>query len=192
MADETRIVTQPEGERFRLALEGPQPDAQGCERPVLHQGRLVHEGGSPELPIVHMVCWDSEDACSLTHGGEVRHVGDPERPVPLDMRHSTAKPVELDLRVSQVSHALGVQTTLQDPIHHALQLKTPIQVRFVNPWEAASQYSIGIAVGGRSVVEVSIRGKTVLTPHPAAPDPYEVSEAPRVQSMTDLLGRKET
>lgn len=195
MADETRTITQPEHDRFRVALEGPAPDEDGCVRPVLHDGHLIHEGGKREAPLVHMVCWDDDGTCRVVHGGDVRHVGDPSRPVPLDMRHSTASPVSLDVAVKDVAHRLTVNTRLAEPIHHALQVQTPIQLRFVNPWEATSDYTVSVDVAGRRVLDLRVSGKTTITPKAAPPDgcdPVEPTPAPRVQTMTDLLGRTNT
>ncbi|MCK6528605.1 hypothetical protein L6R50_13965 [Myxococcota bacterium] len=196
MADETRILTQKEGDALRLRLQGGALDEDGCPDPVVHQGSLAHTGIPGAPPIVHLVRLDEHDCgCSVVHGGTVAHVGDAERPVALDMRHSSTHPVALDVSVARVDHGLDVRTGLQEPIHHALQLKTPVQLRFVNPWEAVSDYAISVHVGTWPAVSIRIRGRTRLTPAPAPPDPClgpaADPDAPRVQFLSNLVGRIE-
>jgi hypothetical protein len=192
MADETdtQVITQKDSDRFRLAVEGPVPDAEGCAHPVLHEGQLIH-GGRKDLPIVHMVCWDEDDPCRVSGSAEFNHVGDPSRPVVLQMKHSSESPVQMALNVQPLDHGLAVQTDLQSPIHHALQLKTPVQLRFVNPWEAASDYTVSVQLADRKLLQIQLTGKTVLTPQPAPPDSCLTSDpaSPRVDTMVDLMGR---
>jgi hypothetical protein len=197
MANEERKITQPEGARFRVALEGQEPDDQGCLHPIVHHGVLAHEGGAAERPLRHVLRMDQDVPCELGHSGEMRHTGDPERPVPLDMRHSSPEPVVLDLKVNQARHALAVDTSLTEPMHHALQLKTPLQVRFVNPWEAKSDYAMTVELAGRPLLSFKLQGTTTLRPEAAPPDPCLESgggqDGPgglRVRTMTDVIGQK--
>lgn len=195
MADETRIITQPEGDEFQVGLSGQTPDPDGCVRPIVHQARMLHEPAAGGKPFVHMVCWDRDAACAVEHSGEVVHVGDPERPVPLDMRHSTAEPVKMDMAVSPLEHDLGVKTALDRPIHHALQLKTPVQLRFVNPWKAESSYTLEVRLGNRNLMSVNLNGTTTLTPCPPPPDPCAEAAkkpGPTIRTMADISGRTNT
>jgi hypothetical protein len=192
MSDETRIITQAPTDRFRVEHDGQRPDAAGCVHPIRHDARLVHEGGREELPFVHLVQMKQDEPCGVRTSGEIAHVGDPQRPVPLDMRHSSQAPVELDLRVRQLEHELRVSTGLQDPMHHALQLKTPLQVRFVNPWVAQSDYRVSVTLGKRRLIDVHIAGQTILSPRPAPPDPCTDPAGARVRPVVDLLGRKDS
>jgi hypothetical protein len=192
MADETRLITQEPDARFRVEHDGQRPDADGCVHPIRHDARIVHEGRE-ELPFVHIVQMRQDEPCGVRTSGELAHVGDPERPVPLEMRHSSPHgPVEIDLRVRQAQHELRVSTDLQDPMHHALQLKTPLQVRFVNPWTAQSDYRVSVTLGNRQLLDVRIAGQTILTPRPAPPDSCTDASLPRVRPVVDLLGKKDS
>lgn len=187
MADETRVITQPDGGAFRVTLEGPDKD--GCAQPIPHHGRLLHETG--EKPLMHTICWEPEEPCTVAHEGQMLHVGDPERPVPLDMRHSTEKPVELQVHVGPVEHGLRVHTRSCEPMHHAVQLQTPLQVRFVNPWVAESDYRLTVQLGNSRMLDVRLVGRTRLTPLAPTGETGD-APAPKVDVLTDLLGQTNT
>lgn len=157
MADgETRVITQPEGEAFDLRHHGA-VGLHGHEKlaPLRHQhdGEVTH-GSDPQRPLVHMVMWD-DGAVKLD--GQVTLRGDEKQPVQVAMRH--AFPDE-----HRQSHA--VRTGLSDPIHHALQMRTPLQVRFCNTWHVASDYSLEINLGRNRVISVRLTGATVAKPQP--------------------------
>lgn len=190
MADETRVITQPPDARFRVEHDGQRPDADCCIHPIVHDARLTH-AGNPQQPLVHVVQMRQDEPCGVKTSGELAHIGDPERPVPLEMRHSSPHgPVELDVNVRDVRHSLCVDTGLQDPMHHALQLKTPLQLRFVNPWTADSDYRVSLTLAGRTLLELRVAGRTVLAPQPA--DDCANRSAPRVRPIVDLLGNEDS
>jgi hypothetical protein len=64
-------------------------------------------------------------------------------------------------------------------------------LRFVNPWEAASDYTVSVQLADRKLLQIQLTGKTVLTPQPAPPDSCLTSDpgSPRVDTMVDLMGR---
>ncbi|MDB5671596.1 MAG: hypothetical protein JWO25_2555 [Alphaproteobacteria bacterium] len=151
MAEETRrlIVTQPEDVAF--ALSGSETDP-----PLRHRlGGGVTLG--TETPIVHMHLWDED--LVVKHHGEVVLRGDCEAPVVLEHRFPD---------VHHQSHV--VRTGLAEPIHHALQMRTPLQVRFCNSWHVASDYTIGVELAGRTLMGIRITGATVATPQPCPED----------------------
>jgi hypothetical protein len=59
-----------------------------------------------------------------------------------------------------------VNTQLAQPIHHALQLRTPLELRFCNPWHLVSDYILEINLGNNRVISVRLTGATVATPQP--------------------------
>ena len=138
MADETEtlIVTQPKAERFR------------------HEGALTH-ATAPERPLVHMVLWDDDCACTID--GRVVLAGDPAAPFEATFRHRFPD----DHRQTHT-----VKTALAEPIHHALQMRTPLQVRFCNTWHVASDYTVEITVGERTFAKIRLTGATVAKPQP--------------------------
>lgn len=160
MAEETRklIVTQPEETAF--IVSGSEDDP-----PLRHRfaGEVVHHTSKP---IVHMHLWDESNACNVEVGGSVTVRGDPEAPVVLahrftDMHHQ----------------AHEVKTGLADPIHHALQMRTPLELRFCNSWHVASDYTVGIELNGQPVIGIRLTGATVATPQPC-PDRDECAPIP--------------
>ncbi len=123
-------------------------------------GEVVH-GTDPARPLMHVVCWDTEP-CPVAVRGEVALVGDPERPI----RHEIVGEHRQLLRVEELEHSVHMQTQLADPIHHALQMRTPLQLRFCNPWHVASDYRMEIRLGDNRVISVRLTGATVATPQP--------------------------
>ena len=156
MADgETRIVTQPEGEDFRLAHHGAVRVQGGCEEdPLRHRvaGEMVH-ATPQDRPLVHMLLWDEDCACEVK--GRVVVAGDKEAPV--ELRHAFPD-------VHRQSHRM--ETALAEPIHHALQMRTPLQVRFCNTWHVASDYTVEVNLGRNRLLSLRLSGATVAKPQP--------------------------
>jgi hypothetical protein len=151
MAEETKtvVLTQPPGQRLAL-------------------------GTAPQHPLVHMVCWDAE-ACKVQVAGRVTLAGDEKAPFAVKMSHHFANDHHQTHKVEPLDHALKVNTALASPIHHALQLRTPLQVRFCNTWEAASDYEVELRVGERSLLSLRLKGTTTCTPRPC-PDERDCAE----------------
>lgn len=82
-------------------------------------------------------------------------------PLKLDL-----EPLSHHLKVEQFGHTMDVSTALAMPIHHALQMRTPLQVRFCNTWHVASDYVVDIKMGDRSLFSIHLTGATVATPQP--------------------------
>lgn len=139
--EETRniVVTQPHAQAFAVA-------GSDAHDPLSHRlgGEVTHR---TDRPLVHMHLFDDDCACRL----ELR--GSPDAPVALQHRFPDEH---------RQTHAM--QTALDAPIHHALQMRTPLQVRFCNSWQVASDYSVGIDVGGRRLIDLRLTGATVATP----------------------------
>jgi hypothetical protein len=158
VAEETRklIVTQPEETAF--ALSGSDRDP-----PMRHRiaGDVNHR---TEKPIVHMHLWDEDCSCKLE--GDVVLRGNPDAPVVL--QHDFPE----EHRQSHI-----MKTGLADPIHHALQMRTPLQVRFCNSWHVASDYAIGVQLRGREWLGIRLTGATVATPQPCPEDEYRPDRA---------------
>src|SRR5438132_12176752 len=86
---ETRIVTQPKGERFALDHAGEVGLYGDKGRgPLLHQmvGQIVH-GSAPGQPLVHMISWEAGARCPVELSGRVTLAGDERTPVHVTMRH---------------------------------------------------------------------------------------------------------
>lgn len=160
--DGTEVITQKEGDRFALDHGGVA--VYGNERlPALRHeivGEVVHTTGAGH-PLVHMICWDEEKPCDVAVSGRVTVVGDEEAPIPLRVRHH----FENDHHQSH-----RIETKLAEPIHHALQMRTPLELRFCNTWHAASDYRLEINLGNNRIVSVHLTGATVATPQPCDSD----------------------
>ena len=167
---ETNIITQNEGERFAIEHNGGVA-LYGAEKqpPMQHKfgGQIVHTG-TPQQPLVHMVCWDEEDSCHVQVAGNVVLTGDPDKPVHVHMRHEFANTHQQTHAIEPMDHSLKVDTRLAEPIHHALQMRTPLQLRFCNPWHIVSDYVLDINLGNNRVISVRLTGATVATPQPCA------------------------
>ena len=87
---------------------------------------LVHST-TAERPLVHMVLWDENAKAEFN--GRVTVAGDEKQPVHVRVRHG------FNNEHQQVHR---FETALQSPVHHALQMRTPLQVRFCNTWQIAS------------------------------------------------------
>ncbi len=159
MADESKtlIVTQPKGDAFALA-------GSDCDPPLNHrfEGGVTHR---TDKPVVHMHLWNEECAGKLDAkldaklDGQVTVRGDPAQPVVF--AHNFP---------GEHRQAHRIDTALADPIHHALQMRTPLQVRFCNSWQVASDYSVGIDIGGRRLIDIRLTGATIATPIPCEDD----------------------
>ena len=152
MADdktETRIIRQPSDEAFALA---------GSEKhaPMRHrlQGDLVHH---TDQPVVHMHLWNEDCVGKLEH--QVHHHADEKSPVNVTHRFPGTH---------HQTHEM--QSSLAEPVHHALQMRTPLQVRFCNTWQVASDYSVKIALRGKPFLDIRLTGATVATPQPCPDD----------------------
>lgn len=127
-------------------------------------GTVVH-GTAAGQPLVHMVCWD-EEPCEVTVAGRVTLTGDEHEPVVVRMQHEFTNDHHQTLAVEPVDHTLHVDTALAAPIHHALQLRTPLDVRFCNTWHVASDYHVEVNLGDNRVIGIRLTGATVATPQP--------------------------
>ena len=163
MAEEkTIVITQKEEQAFKhdgsLEVHGD------CEKPpVKHQ---VLHATAPQQPLVHMVCWDEDNDCNCKISGEVTLKGDEKNPVQVRMAHHFANEHRQLHKVEPLDHALVVDTGLAKPIHHALQMRTPLQLRFCNPWHVASDYVMELRMGKNRVMSLRLTGATVATPQP--------------------------
>lgn len=171
MPDDTDIVilTQPDDERLRhdhagvLGLHGEE-DAP----PVRHRfhGEVDHMvGGAKGRPLVHLVGWESEPF-PLEVSGRVVLAGDRETPVPVEMSHRFETVHDQHFDVEPLDHTLHVDTGLASPIHHALQMRTPLELRFCNPWHVDSDYTVDVRLGERPLLSINLRGSTRATPEP--------------------------
>jgi hypothetical protein len=106
-----------------------------------------------------MVLWDEDCACEIN--GRITVAGDPDAPVQAVVHHHFDND-------HQQTHR--VKTALSEPIHHALQMRTPLQVRFCNAWHIASDYTIEINLGGNRVIGVRLSGATIARPQPCEDD----------------------
>jgi hypothetical protein len=170
MPDETtNIITQNEGERFAVDHDGGVALYGRKEAPALqhhHQfgGEVMH---SMPQPLVHMVCWD-EEPCAVAVTGRVTLAGDEKAPI--QVNHHFANDHHQTLAVEPFAHTMKVATELAEPIHHALQVRTPVELRFCNPWQVDSGYEVEVTLGQIRLLSISLRGSTVLTPQPCAGD----------------------
>ncbi len=152
---ETVILTQPEGERLDLD----------------HCGELALQHSTASgAPLVHMFYWEEDEACPVRVGGTLTVAGDREAPVAVEMRHSFDDVHRQHLDVAPVEHSLRVDSASDAPIHHALQLSSPLQVRFCNAWQTASDYTLDVRVGERTLLSINLTGSTTATPQPCPPE----------------------
>ncbi len=148
MADQdTRklIVTQPKDTAFAVS-------GSDCDDPLSHNlgGEVTHR---TDKPLVHMHLWNEE--CVGKLDGKVEVSGNAEAPVALQHRFP-----------DEHNQTHEMKTALDAPVHHALQMRTPLQVRFCNSWHVASDYTIGVTAGDRQLFGIRLTGATVATPQP--------------------------
>jgi hypothetical protein len=174
MADEpkTLIITQPEGASLKAAHQGL-VGVYGVEKadPLKHHvsGGVVHSSDA-QHPLVHMVLWDEDCACEIN--GRITVAGDAEAPVQAVLHHRFE---------NDHSQTLAFRTALSEPIHHALQMRTPLQVRFCNAWHVASDYTVEINLGRNRLISVRLTGATIARPQPCddeAPCPQPIVSQP--------------
>lgn len=151
--DETRrvVVTQPSGEALALAGSAKEPPM---------RGDVVHR---TDQPVVHMHLWNEECVGKLDHQVRVRT----DETSPIDVAHRFPGTHDQTHRI---------ETGLAAPIHHALQMRTPLQVRFCNTWQVASDYSVQVALRGRPFLDIRLTGATVATPQPCPEDRCDDAE----------------
>jgi len=153
----TLVITQEKDGRFALDHAGAVALYGDAKQDALrHQlgGQVVH-ATPKDQPLVHMVCWDEERACEIS--GRVALVGDESAPLQVRMGH------RFDNEHRQLHR---IESKLSEPIHHALQIRTPLQVRFCNAWHVASDYSVEIRMGDSRLISLRLTGATVATPQP--------------------------
>jgi len=167
MAEESiNIIKQEEGDEFFVGHNGGVALYGNKEQPALqhqHQGLVLHE---TVKPLVHMVCWDEEAQVDVQVSGRVTLVGDEKAPLPVTMTHHFANVHEQTMELKPFDHMMRVETKLAEPIHHALQMRTPLELRFCNPWQVDSDYTVALTVGGRPFIGIRLTGSTVAAPQP--------------------------
>ena len=167
---EELTLRQIEGERLALDHQG-EFGLHGTHSgpPMQHAVAAQFEHTTPSnQPLVHMVCWDEERACELN--GRIVVAGDDKAPVHVRMAHDFTNEHHQHHRVEPVNHTLHVDSQLAKPIHHALQLRTPLQMRFCNPWHLVSDYVMEIRLGNNQLISMHLTGATVVTPQPCPDD----------------------
>lgn len=170
MADDRTTITQDEGDRFALDHSGVALFGDDTAPAMRHDlGAAVVHRTSADCPLVHMVCWD-EEPCEVKVSGRLELAGDPEAPIDVRMRHEFPGDHHQTHAVDPLDHSLRVQTGLAAPLHHALQMRTPVQLRFCNPWHIASDYKLEVNLGNNRVISIRLSGATVATPQPCEDD----------------------
>jgi hypothetical protein len=169
MADNRTTILQDDGDRFALDHGGVALHGSDQQPSIRHDvnGVVAHRT-LPGQALVHMVCWE-EEPCAVELSGKVTLAGDPDAPVQVRMRHEFANDHHQTLAVEPVDHTVHVDTALDKPVHHALQMRTPLEVRFCNPWHIASDYRLDIDLGRNRVIGIRLTGATVATPQPCDP-----------------------
>ncbi|WP_299964314.1 hypothetical protein [uncultured Roseobacter sp.] len=143
------VVSQPCKETY--ALSGSEERA-----PIRHRvaGDVVHR---TDEPVVHMHLWNEECVGKLDH--QVHVNADKDNPVNVAHRFPDTH-----------AQTHQMQTSLAEPVHHALQMRTPLQVRFCNSWQVASDYSVQVGLRGRPFLDIRLTGATVATPQSCPED----------------------
>ncbi|MEL7224184.1 MAG: hypothetical protein AAGL17_04800 [Cyanobacteria bacterium J06576_12] len=173
-AEKTIVVAQQEDARFAIdhgavALHGHRQEPP-LQHQVSGQGQVVHKT-SPQQPLVHMICWEEDASCQVEVNGRVTLAGDEQAPLVVKMSHQFDNDHHQTHVIEPVDHTLTVNSQLADPIHHALQLRTPLQVRFCNPWKIDSDYQVAIRLGNARAISINLSGSTVATPQPCDAPP---------------------
>ncbi len=173
MAKEKKLViSQEEDDRFALDAGGVAIYGECEQPPVKHDvaGKVVH-ATTPHEPLVHMICWDQEEVCRVEMDGALTVKGDEKAPLHVRMRHHFDNDHHQTHQVEPLDHALDVSSSLAEPIHHALQMRTPLQLRFCNPWHIASDYLMEVRLRKRRLMAIRLTGATVATPQPCEEEP---------------------
>ncbi len=180
MAEETiTIIKQEEEEEFDLDHHGGVALYGDREHPALqheHVGRVVHETGKP---LVHMVCWEEECLARVEVNGRLVLAGDQKSPVAVNINHQFVNDHHQTLSIEPFDHAMKVVTRPAEPIHHALQMRSPLQLRFCNPWQVDSDYRVEVTMGDVRLFSIRLRGGTTVTPLPCE-DEQPKQPPPRV------------
>ena len=137
--------------------------------PLQHEfaGQLIHRT-APKHPLVHIIGWSSDDTVEINHKGSVELTNSPEAPLNIHMTHEFTNDLHQthEVTLAPVDHSLSVNTQLHEPIHHALQMRTPLQLRFCNMFLVKSDYNIELRIGDRSLINIRLRGATTVEPQP--------------------------
>lgn len=139
------VVRQRGGDTFALS---------GSDKHDPLRGDVVHR---TDEPVVHMHLWNEDCVGKLDH--QVKVNADEESPINVAHRFPDTH---------DQTHQL--QTSLGEPVHHALQMRTPLQVRFCNTWQVASDYSVQVGLRGRPFLDIRLTGATIATPKPCPDD----------------------
>lgn len=187
MSDEKKIIflDQEEGEQLSHLHNGGVAVYGDAERPALkhehHVGQILH-GTAPQHPLVHMVCWEEEQVCKVEVEGRIVLAGDEKAPVNVQMMHTFPDAHHQKHDVAPLDHTLHLDTRLSSPIHHALQMRTPLQLRFCNAWHIASDYILRINIGKTEWGSIRLTGATIATPQPCeeekCPEPRSLPPHP--------------
>jgi len=135
------VISQPENVPFAIS---------GHDKAAAVKASILHK---TEEPMVHMHLWDEQCVCNLDV--KLRVEGDPENPI------NVAHKFE-----NEHSQTHKIETRLSEPVHHALQMRTPLQVRFCNSWNVASDYSVSLNLRGKPLLSLRLTGATIATPKP--------------------------
>jgi hypothetical protein len=173
--DDRQIILQDPDERFALDHGAVAIHGATGQAAVRHEvtGAVLH-GSAPGQPLVHMVCWAEEEPCQVEVdakvelAGRVTLAGDEAAPVVVRMQHEFANDHHQTLAVDPLVHQLQIDSALAQPIHHALQMRTPLELRFCNPWHIASDYLLEMNLGKNRLLAIRLTGATVATPQPCA------------------------
>ena len=106
------------------------------------------------------------------------------------MAHHFSNTHNQHLKVDPLEHELKVATKLAEPIHHALQMRTPLELRFCNPWHITSNYVFDFTMGKSQVLSLSL----IHISAPAGIRPHSVrcSHSNRVSGFASRPGRSHT
>ena len=183
--DRTRIIAQSPEDSFAHNLGGLSVYGDAEQPALKHEMRgscQVTHGSAPQRPLVHVLCWEEDRVCQAEMSGRVTLAGDPQAPFQVQMAHSFATDHRQTHVLAPTEHTHHVDTQPASPIHHALQLNTPLQVRLCNPWLIASQYLVELAIAGTSLLTIRINGETTATPQPEVPPSPPVAVEPGLSS----------
>ena len=148
MAEEKRIVIR----------QNP-----GDELAVDHQGGVAFFGArsQPALQHIHDACVVHETQKPLVHV----HSWDVERgPVVVPVTHQFQGDHNQTLNIQSFGHDMHVVSRESDPIHHALQMRTPIAVRVGMDCTCVmeSDYTFELRTAERQLFTMTMKGRTVF------------------------------
>lgn len=176
MPDESReiIIKQPDDEVLRHEHQGGMALYGNKNKDALQHefaGQIVHHT-APNHPLVHVVGWSNDEEVQMELKGTVTLTNDRDAPLNMRLVHEFPEPHHQthDVTLAPVDHSLKVQTALAEPIHHALQLRTPIQLRFCNIFVITSDYNVQVNINGSPMINIRLRGTTQVEPKPCEED----------------------